>query len=77
VRGLDAEPRAAHRLPLTEYEVPLRLSAQPGRRMRMPALAGSMALSQGGTTRLVERLERRGLVRRGPRPEDRRGPTPC
>jgi DNA-binding MarR family transcriptional regulator len=73
VRVLDNELRAAHRLRLTEYEVLLRLADQPGRRMRMSAIAGSMVLSQGGTTRLVERLERRGLVRREPCPEDRRG----
>src|SRR6266511_1794051 len=73
VRALDAELRAAHRLPLTEYEVLVWLSVQPGRRMRMSAIAGSMVLSQGGATRLVERLERQGLVRREPCLEDRRG----
>ena len=73
VRRLDAELQAAHRLPLTEFEVLLWLSNRPRRRMRMAEIAGSMLLSQGGTTRLIERLERQGLVRREPSPEDRRG----
>jgi DNA-binding Lrp family transcriptional regulator len=39
----------------------------------MSELAESVLLSLSGVSRLVERLERRGLVTREPCPEDRRG----
>jgi DNA-binding MarR family transcriptional regulator len=73
VRTLDAEMRDAHGVAVTEFEVLLRLSNQPGRRMRMADLASSALLSLSGVTRLVERLERTGLVEREPCLEDRRG----
>jgi DNA-binding MarR family transcriptional regulator len=73
VRELDRELDAAHALPLTHYEVLLYLEAAPGHRLRMSELAASVLLSQSGVTRLVDRLERDGLVVREPCPEDRRG----
>ena len=73
VRELDAELEAAHGLPLTQYEVLLYLDAAPDQRLRMTELARSVLLSQSGVTRLVDRLEARGLVVREPCPEDRRG----
>ena len=73
VRELDSELEAAHGLPLTQYEVLLYLDAAPDRRLRMTELARSVLLSQSGVTRLVDRLEARGLVVREPCPEDRRG----
>lgn len=72
-RGLDADLRAAHGLPLSEFEVLLWLANQPCTRMRMAALADSVLLSPSGVSRAVERLERRGLVRRDRCGEDRRG----
>jgi DNA-binding MarR family transcriptional regulator len=72
VRELDRELEAVHGLPLTQYEVLLRLEAAPDDRLRMSELARSVFLSQSGVTRLVDRLERRGLVVREPCPEDRR-----
>ncbi len=73
VRDLDAELRAAHGLPLTSFEVMNWLAYAPGRRIRMSVLADSVLLSLSGITRLVERLERDGLVMREPSAEDRRG----
>ena len=73
VRKLDSELRQAHGLPLSSYEVLLHLSWAPGHRMRMGELAESVLLTLSGVTRLVGRLEREGLVRREPCPEDRRG----
>lgn len=37
------------------------------------ALAEGLGLTTGAVTSLIDRLERRGLVRRAPDPEDRRG----
>jgi DNA-binding MarR family transcriptional regulator len=72
VRELDRELEAVHGLPLTQYEVLLRLEAAADDRLRMSELARSVFLSQSGVTRLVDRLEGRGLVVREPCPEDRR-----
>jgi DNA-binding MarR family transcriptional regulator len=73
VRELDRELETAHGLPLTQYEVLIRLADAPDDRLRMSELARSVYLSQSGVTRLVDRLEARGLVVREPCPEDRRG----
>lgn len=72
VRVLDAEMQAAHRLPLTEFEVLLRLSNHPDHRMRLSDLASSVLLSLSGMSRLVGRLEQAGFVVREPCQEDRR-----
>ncbi|MEV6767626.1 MarR family transcriptional regulator [Nocardia sp. NPDC051030] len=50
----------------------LRLSRSPGRKLRMTDLAVQTKLSTSGVTRLVDRLERNGFVRREPDPTDRR-----
>lgn len=73
VRGLDDELQAEHGLALTSYEVLLYLAEAPGKRLRMSELAASLLLSQSGVTRLVDRLEREGLVRRERCEEDARG----
>ncbi len=73
VRELDAELQAAHGLPLTAFEVMNWLAYAPRRRMRMSVLANSVLFSLSGISRLVERLERDGLVVREPCLDDRRG----
>ena len=72
-RELDADLRAAHGLPLTDFEILLWLANRPCERMRMAALADTVLLSPSGLSRAVERLETRGLVQRIPCTEDRRG----
>ncbi|WP_436776350.1 MarR family winged helix-turn-helix transcriptional regulator [Yinghuangia sp. YIM S09857] len=49
-----------------------RLSRSPGGRLRMTDLAAQLFLSTSGVTRVVDRLQRGGLVRRESSPEDRR-----
>src|SRR5512134_354933 len=74
--GLDSvlSPQlAAHGLSAVEFEVLLRLGRSPGRRLRMSDLAAQTSLSTSGVTRVVDRLERDGLVRREACPSDRRG----
>jgi DNA-binding MarR family transcriptional regulator len=73
LKGIDAELEAAHRLPLTSYEVLLKLGAMPDQRMRMCDLADSVALSRSGMSRLVDRLERDGLIERAACTNDARG----
>jgi DNA-binding MarR family transcriptional regulator len=73
VKALDAELVQAHDLPLISYEVLITLDAAPGRRRRMAELADSVLLSRSGTTRLVDRLERDGLLARENCEDDGRG----
>ena len=51
----------------------LRLARSPGQRLRMTELARDMTMSTSGLTRLIDRIERAGHVRREPCPNDRRG----
>src|SRR5215212_8651352 len=73
VRELDAELDAAHGLPLSSYDVLIYLRAAPGKRLRMAELADSVLLSRSGVTRLVDRLEREGLIVRDACSSDGRG----
>jgi DNA-binding MarR family transcriptional regulator len=73
VKALDAELLRAHGLPLSSYEVLITLEAAPGRRRRMSELADSVLLSRSGMTRLVDRLEREGLIERDQCTDDGRG----
>jgi DNA-binding MarR family transcriptional regulator len=63
---------AAHQLPLAWYDVLLELNAAPGRRLRMSELGSRVVLSRERVSRVVDELERAGLVRREPNPDDRR-----
>ena len=73
LRSLDAELDAAHDLPLTSYDVLIYLQHAPGKRLRMAELADSVLLSRSGVTRLVDRLEREGLLARDTCVDDGRG----
>lgn len=70
VVGHDLEE--ATRLPLSSFGILLRLARTPGRRLRMTELAAQAALSTSGLTRLVDRLEDGGYLRRDPSSSDRR-----
>ncbi|MCW2600500.1 MAG: transcriptional regulator, MarR family [Frankiales bacterium] len=72
-RALEVELVAEHDLPLPSYDVLLQLAESPGRRLRMTELADRVLLSRSGLTRLVDRLEREGLVTRAACPNDARG----
>ena len=72
-RRLEAELVAEHDLPLASYDVLVQLSESPSRALRMTELAERVLLSRSGLTRLVDRLERDGLVRREACPDDARG----
>ena len=72
-KTLDAELEQSHGVGLTSYEVLVRLDRAPGQRMRMCELADSVLLSRSGVTRLVDRLERDGLLAREECAADARG----
>jgi DNA-binding MarR family transcriptional regulator len=73
VKALDAELASAHDLPLSSYEVLINLEAAPDHKRRMAELADSVLLSRSGMTRLVDRLERDGLLVRDHCTDDGRG----
>lgn len=60
-------------LSIREYDVLFTLAGQPERSARLRDLAESSLLTQPSLSRLVERLEQDGLVRRGPVAGDARG----
>jgi DNA-binding MarR family transcriptional regulator len=70
---LEEEMEAEQGLPLRWYEVLLQLSRAPGGQMRMQDLAQVALQSKSGLSRLVDRMEAAGLVRRESCPSDRRG----
>lgn len=72
-KALDAALERQHGLPLTSYEVLLYLAEADDEKMRMCDLASSVLLSRSGLTRLVDRLERDGLLMRESCASDARG----
>jgi DNA-binding MarR family transcriptional regulator len=72
-KALDAQLEAEHGLTLSSYEVLMYLNDAEGRRMRMSDLANTVILSRSGLTRLVDRLERDGLLERQTCASDARG----
>jgi DNA-binding MarR family transcriptional regulator len=76
-KRLDSELERAHRLPMSSYEVLHHLASASGGRMRMCDLADQAQLSRSGLTRLVDRLERDGLLERCSCEQDARGSYAC
>ncbi len=70
---LDRELRSTHGIGMSEYEVLVRLSEQPERRMRMALLAEAMCHSRSRMTHTVARMEVNDLVERVASDDDRRG----
>jgi DNA-binding MarR family transcriptional regulator len=62
----------SHGLSLVEFEVLMRLARSPGRRLRMTDLAAQTSLSTSGVTRVVDRMDRGGLICREACSSDRR-----
>ncbi|MFK0074202.1 MarR family winged helix-turn-helix transcriptional regulator [Arthrobacter woluwensis] len=71
--GLERALSDEVKLSVVEYTVLDALSRQDGWHMRMQQLARATALSASATTRLVTRLEDRGLLTRILCADDRRG----
>lgn len=69
---LDAELEAALGLPLLWYGVLLHIGRSPNGVRPMHELINATAFTSGGVTRLIDRMERAGLVERRPCPSDRR-----
>jgi DNA-binding MarR family transcriptional regulator len=73
VRKLDDDLRAQSGLTLSAFEVLYELVRAPGNRRRMAELAERLLFTRSGVTRVVDRLERDGLVERRVCTSDGRG----
>jgi DNA-binding MarR family transcriptional regulator len=71
--ALERELLSERGMPLSWYEVLLRLIAAPEGSLRMQELARAVFFSKSGVTRLIDRMEEAGLVERRHCPSDRRG----
>lgn len=71
--AIERDLNAAGVLPLGWYDVLFALYEAPDNCLRMHELAEAVVLSRSGLTRLVDRLDRAGYVKRAQCPEDRRG----
>jgi DNA-binding MarR family transcriptional regulator len=70
--SIDQQLQRDSKLRMVEYQVLAMLSESPARTMRMSSLAEVTNASLSRLSHLVERLERRGFVRREPDPTDGR-----
>ena len=71
-RLLSAELQETHGLTLNDYEALMVLSSVPDQRLKRVDLAKRLLLTPSGITRLLEGLERSGLVERATCPSDLR-----
>jgi DNA-binding MarR family transcriptional regulator len=69
---LTEELQAATGVPNQWFEVLLRIGRSPGQAVPMTALANMVTFSSGGFTKLADRMEAAGLIKRMPCPGDRR-----
>src|SRR5580704_3230915 len=73
VQRVGRDLAAAASLPLGSYNVLRLLREAPGGRLRLNELARAVYLTRSGVTRLANRLEKAGLLRREGEARDRRG----
>jgi DNA-binding MarR family transcriptional regulator len=71
-RELNAQLQAEHGLTVNDYEALYVLSRNDDLRLKPVELAQRLLLTPSGITRLLDGLERSGLVSRAPCPADRR-----
>jgi DNA-binding MarR family transcriptional regulator len=70
---LGRELQSAHGLTMNDYEILVRLSDAPERRIRMTDLAELTLLSKSRLSHQITRMEQAGTVRREGCPTDQRG----
>ncbi|GAA2455540.1 MarR family transcriptional regulator [Actinomadura vinacea] len=70
---MDRDLKSRHGLSVSEYEILVRLSEAPDRRLRMAELAEHASQSRSRLSHTCSRLEAKGLVKRDNCPNDKRG----
>lgn len=71
--ALEADMMDQHDLATSWFDVLGRLNQAPEKRLRMHELEESVLFTRSGMTRLADRIEEAGLIRRERSAEDRRG----
>lgn len=71
-RRLEDDLIRATGLNMTWVEVLIRLARTPGQRLRLTQLGDMVSFTSGGISKLVDRMERAGLLARHVDPSDRR-----
>jgi DNA-binding MarR family transcriptional regulator len=71
--AVDSQLQRDSGLSHADYEILVRLSEEPEHALRMSELADRTLFSRSRLSHAVGRLEKSGLVRREPYPDDRRG----
>jgi DNA-binding MarR family transcriptional regulator len=71
-RELDSELEATHGLTISSFELLTRLAGAEDRMLRLTTLANEAGLSLSRVSRILDALERRGLVERRPSADDTR-----
>ena len=72
-RMIEEDLQSHSQITHVEFEVLLRLSWNENHRVRIQDLAAESVITRSGVSRVVERLEKAGLVIREEASEDRRG----
>ncbi len=72
-REIDRRLKADGHIPLDIYDVLVTLEFEPTEKLRMSELADRIVFSRSGLTRLIDRLEKQGYVKREACEDDRRG----
>jgi DNA-binding MarR family transcriptional regulator len=70
---IERELSAEDKVPLSTYDVLIALFEAPEHKLRLGELTQKLVITKSGVTRLLDRLEREGLVVRQKSEEDRRG----
>ncbi len=73
IENIERDLAEQKRVPLTTYDVLIALFEAPGHKLRLGELTKKIILTKSGLTRLVDRLEKEGLLIREKSEEDRRG----
>ncbi len=73
MRNLERRVKEDRAIPSTWFDVLLHLHEAPESRLRIGGLAALLVLTPSNATRLFDRLEKAGYIRREATPEDRRG----
>jgi len=71
--AIEADLKAAGVVPLGWYDVLLELTREKGGRLRPADIERKILLPQYSLSRLIDRLEKEGLVARAPHEDDARG----
>jgi len=73
MRRLAQDLQDAGQVDLPAYDVLVQLTNAPDNRLRMADLADAVLISRSGLTRMIDRMQREGLVARERDPNDKRG----